>query len=217
MIEELLEKYYHGDTSTAEENTLRDYFRSGKVPAHLEADARMFRYFSARDKDTLPGDLQSRLESMVDSAERDSVDSAEQAQAEDAGLTHTNRVEQNKAAEPIKRQIGGGIKLRYYWYTGAAAVILILLGLFIDMQIKKNGLYEVRQDTYDDPYIAYAEARRVLYLVSDKMNSGRKPLKNIEKLDAGVEYMHPVFSFGSGIQHLDHLNRLEETRQLISN
>ena len=95
-------------------------------------------------------------------------------------------------------------------------MILILLGIFLDLQIRRNSPLEVRQDTYEDPYLAYAEAKKVLYMVSKKMNTGRKSLKNLEKLDAGVNYVHPVFSFGAGIQHLEHLSTIEKTRKLIS-
>ena len=115
--------------------------------------------------------------------------------------------------ESPKLNLGRGLK--YYWLTGAAAVILILIGLFVDMRLRENS-FEVLQDTYEDPYLAYNEAKKVLYLVSEKMNSGREPLKNLEKLDSGVDYMHPVFSFGAGIQHLEHLSTLEKTRELIS-
>ena len=117
------------------------------------------------------------------------------------------------ASEPPKLILGRGLK--YYWISGAAAVILILIGIFVDLKLRENS-FEVRQDTYEDPYLAYTEAKKVLYLVSEKLNTGREPLKNLEKLDTGVDYMHPVFSFGAGIQHLEHLSKLEKTRELIS-
>ena len=48
------------------------------------------------------------------------------------------------------------------------------------------------------------------------MNEGTEPLRNIEKLDAGMNYMNPVLSFGAGMQYLDNFSRIEETRKLIS-
>jgi hypothetical protein len=183
-IEELLEKYYRGETSTEEETALRDYFSSSDVPERLRTEAKLFGFFSREREGTLSGEMKTRLENMIPGPER--------------------------------RSFNVGINLRYYWISGAAAVILILLGIFADMQIRKNRMFEVRQDTYEDPYIAYAEARKVLYMVSDKLNTARQPLRNLEKLETSVDYMHPVFSFGAGIQHLEHFSTIEKTRKKLS-
>ena len=183
-IEELLEKYFRGETSTGEENILHGFFAGPDVPVHLRTEAELFGFFTKERESSLSGEMENRLEKMI------------------AGT------------EPAKLIIG--TKWRYYWISGAAAVILILLGIFLDLQIRRNSPLEVRQDTYEDPYLAYAEAKKVLYMVSEKMNTGRKSLKNLEKLDAGVNYVHPVFSFGAGIQHLEHLSTIEKTRKLIS-
>ncbi len=45
-IEELLEKYFEGETSIAEENQLKDYFSSSDVAQHLEQYKPIFGYFS---------------------------------------------------------------------------------------------------------------------------------------------------------------------------
>ncbi|MFV8374112.1 hypothetical protein [Flavobacterium sp. LB1P62] len=45
-IEILLEKYFQGETSIAEENELRNYFSSLHVAQHLEQYKPMFGYFS---------------------------------------------------------------------------------------------------------------------------------------------------------------------------
>jgi hypothetical protein len=184
-IEELLKKYYRGDTSTREEETLRRFFIELKeIPEHLEAEAGLFGFFENQRSMNLPEDLENKLERMIPETE--------------AG----------KPTIVMKR--------RYYWISGVAAAVLILIGIFLDMQIRKNSTLEVRQDTFEDPYLAYAEAKKALYMVSEKINIAREPLKNIEKLDATMNYMHPVFSFSSGIQHLEHFSKIEETRKLIS-
>lgn len=45
-IEDILEKYFEGKTSIAEENQLREYFSSPNVAQHLEQYKPMFGYFS---------------------------------------------------------------------------------------------------------------------------------------------------------------------------
>jgi hypothetical protein len=45
-IEDLLEKYFQGETSIAEEKELKDYFSSSNVAQHLEQYKPLFGYFS---------------------------------------------------------------------------------------------------------------------------------------------------------------------------
>jgi hypothetical protein len=183
-IEALLEKYYRGETSTAEEGILREFFAAGNVPEHLAADAELFGFFRIQHEGGLPADLQDRLEGMID--------------------------EKTVISIPVIS------RWKYYWISGAAAVILVLLALFMDSQIKKRPSLRATGDTYEDPYLAYAEAKRVLYFVSDKMNTGRKPLQNIEKIESGKQFVQPVFSFGTGMQKLEYFNTIEKTKKLIS-
>lgn len=66
-IETLLEKYFEGDTTIAQENQLQEYFSSPNVAQHLEQYRPMFGYFSkAREQQfeqTLP--LQPRKRKAV--------------------------------------------------------------------------------------------------------------------------------------------------------
>lgn len=45
-IEQLLEKYYEGETTLQEEKLLRQFFQEGSIPAHLQSHADQFRYFA---------------------------------------------------------------------------------------------------------------------------------------------------------------------------
>ena len=183
-IEALLEKYYRGETSIAEEGILREFFTAGDFPEHLTADAELFGFFRTQQEGKLPGDLQNRLEDMID------------------GKTG--------------RTISAFSRWRYYWISGAAAAILLLIALFLDSQIKKRPSLQASRDTYEDPYLAYAEAKRVLYYVSDKMNTGREPLQNLEKFESGKQFVQPVFSIGTGLQKLEYFSTIEKTKELIS-
>ncbi|WP_264563454.1 hypothetical protein [Flavobacterium sp. N3904] len=51
-MEALLEKYFEGETSIAEENELKDYFSSPNVAEHLEQYRPLFGYFAKAKDDT---------------------------------------------------------------------------------------------------------------------------------------------------------------------
>lgn len=56
-IETLLEKYFEGETSSAEEKKLREYFTSGEVAPHLRVYVPLFLYFEeeiGKEERTVP-------------------------------------------------------------------------------------------------------------------------------------------------------------------
>ena len=61
-IEDIIEKYFQGETSIAEENQLKEYFSSPNVAQHLEQYKPMFGYFSQakEQKSTYEIPLQSK-------------------------------------------------------------------------------------------------------------------------------------------------------------
>lgn len=53
VIEQLLEKYFEGETTLAQEQELRAYFSSDLVAEHLKAYQPMFAYFNLEKEQTL--------------------------------------------------------------------------------------------------------------------------------------------------------------------
>ncbi|MBL7112257.1 MAG: hypothetical protein ISS19_09995 [Bacteroidales bacterium] len=104
----------------------------------------------------------------------------------------------------------------FYWISGVAASVLILVGLWLGFNTNIFNNRQAYQDTFNDPQLAYLETKRILYLVSDKLNEGTRNLQNLDKLDYGVNMLNPVFSFGPGIQHLNKLSKFNEATELIS-
>ncbi|TRX36430.1 hypothetical protein FNW52_07390 [Flavobacterium sp. ZT3R18] len=56
-MEALLEKYFEGETSIAEENVLKDYFSSSNVAEHLEQYRPLFGYFAESKEQKLTNDV----------------------------------------------------------------------------------------------------------------------------------------------------------------
>lgn len=102
------------------------------------------------------------------------------------------------------------------WAGSAAAIVVILLTVWLgssDTFMRKEARYT---DTYDDPQLAYLETRKALLIVSEKLNEGTQNLQALGKLDQGINSLTPVFSFGPGIQHLNKLSKFNETIELIT-
>jgi len=60
-IENLLEKYFEGETTIAEENELKIYFSSSDVAQHLNHYRGMFGYFSAAKEQKFEKELPSKI------------------------------------------------------------------------------------------------------------------------------------------------------------
>lgn len=56
-IEQLLDKYFEGDTTLAEEKALKQYFTAGKVAPHLESYASLFNAFAEAKEETFTGEI----------------------------------------------------------------------------------------------------------------------------------------------------------------
>jgi hypothetical protein len=56
-MDALIEKYFDGETSIAEENELKDYFSSTDVAPHLEQYRPMFGYFTAAKEQKLTNNV----------------------------------------------------------------------------------------------------------------------------------------------------------------
>ncbi len=65
-IDKLLEKYYNGETSLEEEKQLKRFFQKSDFPAHLQAHAAQFQYFSEAKEEQPSVKFNSQLAAMMD-------------------------------------------------------------------------------------------------------------------------------------------------------
>lgn len=66
-ISRLLGKYYNGESSEEEEQQIKRFFEAGNIPAELEDDSELFRYYA--DSFSVPAasaDLEERIISAID-------------------------------------------------------------------------------------------------------------------------------------------------------
>lgn len=66
-IEDILEKYYNGETTLEEEKYLRLFFQNNDIPAHLQSHAAQFRYFAKAGKEQpfIEFDFQNQQETVI--------------------------------------------------------------------------------------------------------------------------------------------------------
>ncbi|WP_338876309.1 HEAT repeat domain-containing protein [Spirosoma sp. SC4-14] len=68
-IEKLLEKYYDGDTTLAEEKQLRQFFQQETIPEHLLSHADQFRYFADARNEHPSAGFNARLAEKLSASE----------------------------------------------------------------------------------------------------------------------------------------------------
>ena len=161
-IEELLEKYYEGETTLAEERILKDFFLSGRVPLELAVHENQFRYFAQASRDEI-NDLE--LEEKI-FTENSSI----------PGVPMHSR------------------RNRFYYISGIAATILLLIGLLFTFRediYKRNNI-----DNSDiSPELAFAQTQTILIMVSENFNKGLDKMQYMEKFNEGVRKMQMLSKY----------------------
>jgi len=153
-IEELLEKYYEGDTTLADEMLLKEFFSREDVPEHLRKYQSMFRFFT--DESNIVLSEENQDESLM------------------------RRIELYKAETSISKVHPG--KRRLYYLSGIAAGLLILFSLLlmIRYEVNKRQHNELLNPSAE---IAFNQTRDALLMVSVGLNTGLEAVKRFETLD----------------------------------
>jgi hypothetical protein len=165
-IEELLDRYYEGETTLAEENLLKKFFSGDEVPGHLLQHQAMFRYFREEASQTLRNEEQEKvLKRRISRFEKEVSQSGMQ---------------------PVQK--------RMYYLSGIAAGLLILSGLVFTFKTeltKKNHAGLVKTSTE----MAYAQTQQALLLVSVGLNTGLDEVKRFTTLNNAMEQIQKINKF----------------------
>ena len=142
--EDILEKYWKGETSLEEEKSLREFMQKPDLPQAFRPYRHLFRYYEKSAQIAMP----------------------------------------SPKTEKDFRQ--GMYKPIWGYILSVAAAVLLLLGLFLELNREDTSSDNARQissqDTFEDPEQAYEEARNALLLVAEKMKVENNHKKNISKV-----------------------------------
>lgn len=116
------------------------------------------------------------------------------------------RIKEETAILPVSR------RKRILWIGGIAAGILILITVLFQV----NKLMNRVEDTYSNPELAYQEAKKILYYVSNKFNTGTEDLTRVKKLDAGLEALQPVDKIHKGFEEANKLNKYNQIEKVFT-
>ena len=174
----LLEKYYNGDTSTEEEEILKNYFERDDISDEFVADKDIFMY-NIHEK--------SNLNSIPDISDQ-----------------IWNNIEKQEVIIENKRRKS----INYTLLRVAAGITILVASFFLLKNDIFNNSQNIQfTDTYDSPEQAYLETKKTLLYVSELLNSGTEHLKPINKIEEGTKNLYTLSSFNNGLKELDPIRK----------
>ena len=165
-IEELLERYYEGDTSLGEEKQLREFFSSDDVPEQLRLHQPMFRFFADEAAHTLGDDKQEN--------------------------SMKRRIQQFIGETSAVVPHPGKRRLQYLSGIAAGLLLLISLVFVIRNEISKRQQVEMAGVSTE---VAYAQATQALMMVSVGLNTGLNSVQRFQTLDIAMEKVRMIHKF----------------------
>jgi len=186
-IEALLEKFYDGNTTLREENTLREFFMRKDVPGHLKIHQPLFAFFEEEGQMEIDNrDFELELTSKITSQ-----------------LAETETMPVYAARQ------------RFLYFSGIAASFLILAGLLFVFQRDLFHQAALQRNNLDTE-IAYANASEALLMVSGNLNHGLKQASHLQMVDKAmknIELFTKFYQYQTIIINPDELsNRSTKTK-----
>jgi len=100
-----------------------------------------------------------------------------------------------------------------YLSIAAGIAILIVSFFFLRDEIQKDTIQF--EDTYENPELAYLQAKEALLYVSTKLNSGTEHLEPIKKIDKGAEELKVLSTFNQGLNELKTIEKYNIAKKYI--
>lgn len=121
-----------------------------------------------------------------------------------------------KAIEFAKKSEGEGerspkiYKLFALW--AAAASVIIIIGIGFLFTSKQNEI--LLTDTFDDPYLAMQETKRVLSLFASKLNMAQAELEPLNKLNEPLQVMEPLGEITRNLEYLEKIGSIDKPKRI---
>jgi hypothetical protein len=164
-IKDLIEKYFEGETTPAEEARLKEFFCREQVPPDLAMYAGLFGYLSDAGKDGISDPaFEQRFLSKIKETPVISL--------------------------PLKRR-----KIYYLTSIAAGILLLFGLVFTFRHDIMKTPGNSRIHDTYSDPATAYIEAKKAILLVSANLNNGLDQVQKLQKFQKGIDDIEKFSKF----------------------
>jgi hypothetical protein len=174
-IENLLDKYWEGETTLEEDKILQMFFASANIPLDFQAFQPIFKAKSDIQKQTLSDDFDTNLLAILE-----------------------NEKEEKKEAKIIQLQNKQAAELqKWRFVAGIAASIALILAVYIVIPKTTETVgiakTELTKEEHKEALKAYEQTKMVLMFVSAKMNHGTqtavKGLNKVKNLKEVIEGM----------------------------
>ncbi|TAL67894.1 MAG: hypothetical protein EPN82_12475 [Bacteroidetes bacterium] len=164
-IDELLDKYFEGETSLGEEKLLKEFYSRPVIPEQYEKYAGHFRFLS------------------LESDEISDIDFYE------ISFDEINKPKIYKTE--LINKIGYTITA----VAAVAAILIMAYIQYSSIPNKNLRLDYLKYDTYKNPEIAYKETKKTLLYVSEEMNKGMEQLEKLSEFDKSMNELEKISDF----------------------
>lgn len=153
----LIEAFYNGETSSAEEQALLRYFEGDNIPEELVEERDLFLQLNNTQSIEIPLGLEAKLSNFIDT-----LVEKEQVKTVDLNPRKGNRTQ-------LWLRVGG---------VAASIALLFSIGVYLNksddnVDASPQMVQDLQlKDSFDDPQEAYKEAEKALLLVSLNLNKG---------------------------------------------
>jgi len=174
-ITQLLDKYWEGETTLAEDKTLQTFFASETIPVEFQAFQSIFQAKNDIQTQTLSDDFDINLLAILENKKEEKEE------------TKIIQLQNKQAAELQK----------WRWMAGIAASVALILAVYIVMpktETVEIAKIELTEEEHEKALVAYEQTKMALMFVSATMNHGTQTaakslnkVKNLKEVIEGME------------------------------